>query len=244
MAHGATASVAFRVMELKALEDLRLILSECYTGLMAVCHVEDLADLLARRLFVGNREVEAIEARFWTPTPSKTVRETYHSFAELDLAYCFICVCRGRSSVLGGYQQRDVFVNQLPPKVTQLLRQQPFFPSMMLEELHDRARELEEAVSPASPQVYFKDDEAMDGQPVKRLCPGCNQAGHLKKNCPHAKDRYAKCGAIGHISLACKGSVVPDCTGRARIIVRPHVKGSTTHTLFDNQRPDQIKTAT
>jgi hypothetical protein len=230
-------------MELKAPADLRLVLSECFTGLAVTRYVEDLADALAGQLFVGSRELEAIEARFWVPRPSRTVREAYHGFSEIDLAYRFMCARRRRSCVLGTNQQRDVFINRLPTRVAELLRQQPYFPSMGLQELYNRARELEEAIGPAPAQVFMEVEQPTPAPPVYKPCPGCAATDHLKKNCPHAKSKCAHCGEIGHISPACRSNVLPDRVGRPRIIVRPHAKGSTTKTLFDNQRPDQIKTA-
>ena len=121
-AHSATARVVLRVMELTCTTEFEYAINSVTPYADALVYIEDMADAIARRMFVGYRELEEFEHRIQLQEPRQSVYAAYASHRNIHETYLYMCSRRSRSSVLGRPQLVDLAMSLMPARVTEAIR--------------------------------------------------------------------------------------------------------------------------
>lgn len=248
LAHSAKASTVIKVMQLNTSPQLRLILGAVLLESSTFKEIEHIADAIAKRLFRGDRILELFERNLFTQQPCQTVFLSFAKFRRIEETYAYLCRRRLRHSAIGKPQLAVLAMQLLPTEVTRAIRRAQPAKQWDPMDLFSYALDMEDAlqndsdnskaliaypVSPILPKI--------DANMGTKTCFGCG-GDHLRKNCPHRKDRCAECGKIGHISRACRNKAIFDSAGRRRVVALPKQTGVTVETQLDNTAPAQLKT--
>ena len=251
-AHGATASTTVSVLHLVARTEYRYVIQSVIPMIPRFIYIEDLADALSRRIFVGDEEIKSFESKILTPEPKTSVFTAFAAHRAVEETYTYMCRRRQRIPILQEQQLVDLAFAYLPSVVSDKVRQNNPGKVWELNDLFEYALKMESVVMRDSSRGFaaavfqadhnpLMEDEPSSAKPKKGKCFGCGGA-HLKKNCPHKRDRCAKCNKIGHTGEVCRAKIVTDTAGKARITATPTQKGATVTTGFDNTTPDQLGT--
>ena len=242
-AHQATATTVVKVMQLLARPHLRLVLGAVLIDCDKFTYIEDIADAIAVRIFRGDAALEQYERDLFIVRPETTVFNAFATYQRTEETYNYMCERRGRYPALGPHQQIQKIFKLMPIHVSNQIRKihlrRAWKPMELFSyglEMEDTLERVDENVDPA--EMMAAEDAIMRDDQLR--CYACN-GNHLRRNCPHRKDRCASCGIIGHISQACKAHVIRDTAGQRRMIATPKQSGITVETKLDNTTPQQLR---
>ena len=122
VAQSATARVVLSVLQLICAPEFRYAVKSVFRQLQGLVYVEDMADALARRMFVGYRELQELETKLLAVGPRPSVFAALAAHRRIEETYTYMCKRRSRVPILQGQQLSDLAISLLPSKVAKQIR--------------------------------------------------------------------------------------------------------------------------